>query len=410
MTITAPTPIADGPPVPNSNDPTTTFDAQFEASLEWQKDVLAPGVNAQSQAAYDNANSAHGDALAAQASAADAQAAAISSSASANATKWVSGTAYTDGQVVWSPATYLTYRRKGAGAGATDPSSDAVNWAPVNATAPFIGVTANTLQAVSGGRYSLQRTTTEGAGTNLLTYSDQLDNAAWTKSNVTVAANTTASPDGDVLADTVTTTGASPGVYSSITVAASSTNDYYGSVFVKKGTSSKVKLDVYYPGNTQSPLLFDFDTQVISGGAYAGEYIAEYVGDGWWRLGYRVLRDASASKTTMIILLTPNSGVVGQTIFVWGAQIEAGAAATSYIPSVASPGTRAAGIVPPQRVVLPAAPASNAFVSVQIGNGIDTNVIHPNGSTLEGTTGPALIDFTTGSVDFQYLNGTWRAV
>lgn len=145
MTITAPTPIADGPPVPNSNDPTTTFDAQFEASLAWQKNVLAPGVNAQSQAAYDNANSARTDALSAQDSATAAIAAANAASASANATKWVSGTTYTDGQVVWSPSTYLTYRRKGAGAGAVDPSSDITNWllADRSAVGALIPVTGN---------------------------------------------------------------------------------------------------------------------------------------------------------------------------------------------------------------------------------------------------------------------------
>ena len=47
----------------------------------------------------------------------------------AMAAKWVSGTAYADGVLVWSPITRLTYRRKGAGAGTTDPSADTANWA-----------------------------------------------------------------------------------------------------------------------------------------------------------------------------------------------------------------------------------------------------------------------------------------
>lgn len=403
------TPIPALPPAPAPTDDRATFTAKSFAMYTALPDTIN-GMNVLGGQVKDYADAVDIDAaqVAADRLVVDMNTALVANYA--GAAPWTAGT-YAQGAVVYSVVNQRLYRKTTpSSATVTDPSADGTNWTLVNALVPFTPVTASTLLAVSGGRYSLQKTTTEGAGTNLLTYSEQLDNAAWTKSNVTVAANTSASPDGDVLADTVTTTSASPGAYTSIAIAASSTNDYYGSVFVKKGTSSKVKLDIYYPGNTQSPLLFDFDTQVISGGAYAGEYIAEYVGDGWWRLGYRVLRDASASKTTMIMLLTPNSGVVGQTIFVWGAQIEAGAAATSYIPSVASPGTRAAGIVPPQRVVLPAAPASNAFVSVQIANGIDTNVIHPNGSTLEGTTGPALIDFTTGSVDFQYLNGTWRAV
>ena len=58
----------------------------------------------------------------------DALAAAAAAAAYASATKWVSGTAYADGAVVWSPITNLSYRRNGAGAGATDPSADTVNW------------------------------------------------------------------------------------------------------------------------------------------------------------------------------------------------------------------------------------------------------------------------------------------
>jgi hypothetical protein len=44
-------------------------------------------------------------------------------------TKWVSGTTYTEGSVVWSPVSYLSYRRKTTGGGTTDPSLDGTNWA-----------------------------------------------------------------------------------------------------------------------------------------------------------------------------------------------------------------------------------------------------------------------------------------
>lgn len=44
--------------------------------------------------------------------------------------KWVSGTNYTEGTVVWSPSDYQYYMRKTTGAGATDPASDSANWQP----------------------------------------------------------------------------------------------------------------------------------------------------------------------------------------------------------------------------------------------------------------------------------------
>jgi hypothetical protein len=64
----------------------------------------------------------------------DAEAAAAAAVAAANATKWVSGTTYDEGDVVWSPITYLSYRRKSTGGGTTDPSLDSTNWAQVAGT------------------------------------------------------------------------------------------------------------------------------------------------------------------------------------------------------------------------------------------------------------------------------------
>lgn len=43
---------------------------------------------------------------------------------------WVSGTSYTQGKIIRSPADHQLYTRIVAGAGTTDPSSDATNWRP----------------------------------------------------------------------------------------------------------------------------------------------------------------------------------------------------------------------------------------------------------------------------------------
>jgi len=55
--------------------------------------------------------------------------------AATNITKWVSGTTYTQGAVVWSPVNGLGYRRiTASGSGTTDPSSDTTNYKQVNGT------------------------------------------------------------------------------------------------------------------------------------------------------------------------------------------------------------------------------------------------------------------------------------
>ena len=57
-----------------------------------------------------------------------AEAAAGAALATANTTLWVSGTTYAIGVVTYSLITFLSYRRKTAGAGTTDPSADSTNW------------------------------------------------------------------------------------------------------------------------------------------------------------------------------------------------------------------------------------------------------------------------------------------
>jgi hypothetical protein len=64
----------------------------------------------------------------------EAQSAALAATSAANASIWVSGQTYEIGVVRFSPINFLSYRRKTAGAGTTDPSLDATNWAQVAGT------------------------------------------------------------------------------------------------------------------------------------------------------------------------------------------------------------------------------------------------------------------------------------
>lgn len=84
MAIVTPIPIPSGPSVPNSNDPETTFDEQFEASLTWQRDELAPKANALAEATFDNATDAQASATAAAASATTAHNAEVAAMSSTN--------------------------------------------------------------------------------------------------------------------------------------------------------------------------------------------------------------------------------------------------------------------------------------------------------------------------------------
>lgn len=119
------------PTPPQRSDPTNfpvRADAFMTALPTFATEVTAAQVDItakQAQTAIDSANSA-----------AAATAAAASSVAAASvAAGWVSGTTYAIGNLVWSPLNYLTYRRKTAGTGTTDPSLDTTAWASVVPTA-----------------------------------------------------------------------------------------------------------------------------------------------------------------------------------------------------------------------------------------------------------------------------------
>lgn len=124
-------------PTPPRRDDPTNFATRADAFLgalpafATEANALAVDVNA--------------DAVAAAAAEVAATAAASAATAAANVTKWVSGTTYAEGVVVWSPITYLSYRRKSAGAGTTDPSADSTNWAQAAGTGDVTLTGAQTL-------------------------------------------------------------------------------------------------------------------------------------------------------------------------------------------------------------------------------------------------------------------------
>lgn len=72
------------------------------------------------------------------------------------ASKWVSGTTYAIGDLRFSLSTGLLFRRLTAGAGTTDPASDATNWALQSTAAPTLVVVSGTTQtAVKSAHYEM---------------------------------------------------------------------------------------------------------------------------------------------------------------------------------------------------------------------------------------------------------------
>ncbi len=210
---------------------------------------------------------------------------------------------------------------------------------------------ATTSAAYYGPRFDYDPVTLAAKGllieeqrTNLALYSEQFDNAAWTKTAATVTANATASPDGTSNADKLvedTSTSQHRTDQTPTSLAGAQTF----SVFAKAAERAFMGLRIGSIGCGFN--LSNGTTYAISAGVTATIVSA---GDGWYRCSISV-SSASANDTCRIGLaqtagtLSPSyTGDGTSGIFVYGAQLEAGAFATSYIPTVASQVTRSADV------------------------------------------------------------------
>ena len=188
----------------------------------------------------------------------------------------------------------------------------------------------------------------ESARTNTLTYSQDIDNSDWVKSNVTVVANSTTSPDGTTNAEKVTKDGNSANDRISQVVAGgvTSSTKYSVSAFVKNNdnaTGAKTTLAVKITSATLFRLTFEWtgSNLAISTGSNSGtrtnEFCEDY-GNGWFRIGFTYEADGTAA--TYRLDVDRENGTATTGIFVWGCQHEEGGNKTSYIPTSSSSVTR----------------------------------------------------------------------
>jgi hypothetical protein len=209
----------------------------------------------------------------------------------------------------------------------------------------YVPTTTAAVTSLSGTNTGLL---VEEARTNICLQSEDFS-TTWATSSSLVNANATTSPDGSTTADEIEGTGGGSGAVAmtqAVTVATST--QYVYSVFAKKDALDWVAvstLNFTTPANAWS--YFDLTNGVV-GTKDAGhdDYGIEDFGNGWYRCWVSFTTDAADIGGTLavyvaeadldITILKDNTS----SIFVWGAQLEAGAFPTSYIPTVASSVTR----------------------------------------------------------------------
>jgi hypothetical protein len=196
----------------------------------------------------------------------------------------------------------------------------------------------------------------EESRTNNFTYSDDFADASWTKTGATITSNATSAPDGTTNGDHLVedATPASSHFITAISTSFVSNTIYNCSIFVKSDGSGR-RLQIAFP-NTAFGLTtrvnFNVDTQTVTAGTNSTGSITS-VGGGWYRCAATMTATATASTAIFFSLAnTDASSLAAATyngdgtsgIFIWGAQLEAGAFATSVIPTTTTALTRAADV------------------------------------------------------------------
>ena len=180
-----------------------------------------------------------------------------------------------------------------------------------------------------------------GTGTNFITYSEQFNNAAWTKASSSVSADTSVAPNGTTTADTITFTGG--GTLSRVIQNCGATTGvtYTQSWYVKLGTQNYVQL--LWGGSSFSTAFYaNFDISLgtvpfVGSGASAA---ITSVGSGWYRISLTSAATATSASDLNCQLCAIDSTAAGRaanltasntTIIAWGAQVEIASSVGTYL-------------------------------------------------------------------------------
>ena len=183
---------------------------------------------------------------------------------------------------------------------------------------------------------------------NLVTYSEQFDNAAWNKPQSTVTANTVVAPDGTTTADTMLETAV--------------TNYHSVYVFVNVTSGTTYRMAVYAKAQNRSVIQIEGSSGAFGANAYASYDLANgalgavgssatasitSVGNGWYLC--TLIAPATATTTSAFNIHTATTigaalresylGVITNGVYLWGGHENATTSPADYLLTTSAAAT-----------------------------------------------------------------------
>ena len=222
--------------------------------------------------------------------------------------------------------------------------------APINVSSTVDNISVKELAGNHASQSTAASRPVLRARYNLLTYSEQFDNAIWTKAQTTVTANATTAPDGTTTADKLLETAVTNvhGVYATFTYVSGAT--YTASVYAKAAERSWIYLGA--DTSAAESVFFDLSTGSVGnqGTGYVGSI--QSVGDGWYRCTVVITQATALPPNYFVVgVATANNtasyaGNATSGVFIWGADLRTGSSAGTYQRIAAATDYATAGFLP----------------------------------------------------------------